>query len=54
MRKVLLASASLFDRQGYEAQTSVVTRLILHRLQIIILRDNIRILPSSSVKFALY
>lgn len=39
MRKVLLASTSLLDRQGYKAQTSVVIGLIMHRLQMIIPRD---------------
>lgn len=49
-----MALASLFDAQGFKKQASVVTDLMVHRLQMAIPRDSLSVLPSSSMKFALY
>lgn len=54
LRKTLIALASLFDTEGLKEQASVVTDLIVHRLQKVIPRDSLRVPPSSSMKLARY
>lgn len=54
LRKLSIALASLFDTEGLKEQASVVTDLIVHRLQKVTPRDSLRVPPSSSMKFARY